>query len=139
MPKPRSATRHDIETGKRIRAARLAVPMSQADLGDKLGVSFQQVQKYEKGVNRIGSGRMVQIAQAVGVPVDQLMGVDKAARPEPATLTMMASNDGAKLARIFNGIMSPALRMGLIRQAELIKEVDEIAALSLGPMRQAAE
>lgn len=57
----------DIQIGQRIRAQRLNSGMSQTDLADRLGVTFQQVQKYEKGLNRVGAGRLEQIAEAVGV------------------------------------------------------------------------
>ena len=55
--KQRSAGKPDIELGKRIRLRRVEQRISQAELGDQLGVSFQQVQKYEKGVNRDGDGK----------------------------------------------------------------------------------
>src|SRR6267142_4549181 len=67
--KQRSAGKPDIELGKRIRLRRVEQKISQAELGDKLGVSFQQVQKYEKGVNRVTAGRLQQIADALDVPV----------------------------------------------------------------------
>ena len=67
--KQRSAGKPDIELGKRIRLRRVEQKISQAELGDKLGVSFQQVQKYEKGVNRVGAARLQQIATALDVPV----------------------------------------------------------------------
>src|SRR5665811_2340774 len=67
--KQRSAGKPDIELGKRIRLRRVEQRISQAELGDKLGVSFQQVQKYEKGVNRVGAARLQQIATALDVPV----------------------------------------------------------------------
>src|ERR1700730_16985966 len=57
----------DIQIGQRIRAQRLNSGMSQTDLADRLDVTFQQVQKYEKGVNRVGAGRLEQIAEAIGV------------------------------------------------------------------------
>jgi len=59
--KQRSAGKPDIEMGKRIRLRRVEQKISQADLGEQLGVSFQQVQKYEKGVNRVGAARLQQI------------------------------------------------------------------------------
>ncbi len=59
----------DIEIGKRVRQARVAAGLSQTQLGVQLGVSFQQVQKYEKGVNRIGGGRLYKIARFLGVKV----------------------------------------------------------------------
>jgi len=67
--KQRSAGKPDIEMGKRIRLRRVEQKMSQAELGDHLGVSFQQVQKYEKGVNRVGAARLQQVATALDVPV----------------------------------------------------------------------
>lgn len=70
--KTRRITGTDIHVGQSIRAHRLMAGMSQAELGDLLGVSFQQVQKYEKGVNRVGAGRLMQIATIFKVPVNTL-------------------------------------------------------------------
>src|SRR5205085_2941987 len=67
--KQRSAGKPDIELGKRIRLRRVEQKISQAELGDKLGVSFQQVQKYEKGVNRVCAARLQQIATVLDVRV----------------------------------------------------------------------
>jgi transcriptional regulator with XRE-family HTH domain len=65
MPKTsnKSATSIDKQVGLNIRVHRLAKDMTQEDLGEKIGVTFQQVQKYEKGTNRVGSGRLYQIAE----------------------------------------------------------------------------
>ena len=60
----------DIEVGQRIRIQRLASGMSQTDLGEQIGVTFQQVQKYEKGANRVGAGRLTKIANVLEVPVE---------------------------------------------------------------------
>src|SRR5882757_8840256 len=60
----------DIQVGNRVRIRRMLIGMSQEKLGDMLGLTFQQVQKYEKGVNRIGAGRLYEIARILGVPVD---------------------------------------------------------------------
>lgn len=57
----------DIAVGERIRARRNQLEMSQEDLGKALGVSFQQIQKYERGANRISSGRLIQIVNACSV------------------------------------------------------------------------
>src|SRR6266852_5009452 len=74
--KQRSAGKPDIELGKRIRLRRVEQKISQAELGDKLGVSFQQVQKYEKGVNRVGAARLQSIATAR--EVESLLFLDSA-------------------------------------------------------------
>ncbi|MHA1152775.1 MAG: helix-turn-helix domain-containing protein [Alphaproteobacteria bacterium] len=59
----------DIEIGKRLRQARVAAGLSQTEIGVQLGISFQQVQKYEKGRNRIGGGRLYKIARILGVKI----------------------------------------------------------------------
>ncbi len=59
----------DIEIGKRVRRARVATGLTQTQLADQLGITFQQVQKYEKGVNRIGGGRLYRIARILGVKI----------------------------------------------------------------------
>ncbi len=63
------ATKIDVHVGRRLREARLAKGMSQTDLGEPIGVSFQQVQKYEKGANRIGGSRLWAISNVLEVPV----------------------------------------------------------------------
>ncbi len=70
--KKRSPNATDTEVGESIRAHRLIAGMSQTDLANKLGVSFQQVQKYEKGVNRVGAGRLPEIAEIFNVPIGAL-------------------------------------------------------------------
>src|ERR1041385_8436211 len=64
----------DIEVGHRIRIERLARGLSQTALANQLGVTFQQVQKYEKGVNRVGAGRLTKIAEVLGIEVGTFFG-----------------------------------------------------------------
>lgn len=59
----------DVEIGRRIKARRRLMGLSQVALASSIGVSFQQVQKYEKGVNRVGASRLQQIARKLGLPV----------------------------------------------------------------------
>jgi transcriptional regulator with XRE-family HTH domain len=59
----------DVEIGKSIRQARVAAGLTQTELGARLGISFQQIQKYEKGRNRVGGGRLYKIARALGVKI----------------------------------------------------------------------
>jgi len=65
-----SANPIDIHVGKRLRLRRSVTGVSQEKLAEMLGITFQQVQKYEKGVNRIGSSRLFDIAKSLGVPVN---------------------------------------------------------------------
>ena len=61
--------RIDVEIGERLKQARVAARLSQTELGANLGISFQQVQKYEKGMNRISSGRLYKAARVLGVKI----------------------------------------------------------------------
>jgi transcriptional regulator with XRE-family HTH domain len=74
----KNAVPHDKVVGRRMRARRRQLGLSQQALGDALGLSYQQVQKYEQGVSRIGAGRLQQIAEILNVPVsvffDQKLG-----------------------------------------------------------------
>ena len=104
---PRSAGKSDIEMGHRIRLRRVEIGMSQAELGDELGVSFQQVQKYEKGVNRIGANRLQQIAGALKTDVNFLYGDETAkgrARTEVESLLFLDANFSLRLLRAYSSI-----------------------------------
>jgi transcriptional regulator with XRE-family HTH domain len=67
----------DIQVGQRIRVLRQEIRMSQTQLAEHLGVTFQQVQKYEKGMNRVGAGRLTKVADVLGVSVTRLLGQDE--------------------------------------------------------------
>jgi transcriptional regulator with XRE-family HTH domain len=72
----------DVAIGANIRTLRVVRGLSQEKLGDAIGVTFQQVQKYEKGTNRVGGSRAIQIAAALGVRVAELyQGVEGEAQP----------------------------------------------------------
>jgi transcriptional regulator with XRE-family HTH domain len=64
----------DAQVGQAIRAHRLMAGLSQTELADRLGITFQQVQKYEKGMNRVGAGRLSRIARILGVPIATFFG-----------------------------------------------------------------
>ena len=68
----------DRAIGQRLRAYRLAAGMSQTAVGDHLGVTFQQIQKYEKGVNRLSGARLVAVTELLHVKPDQLLGTNGA-------------------------------------------------------------
>src|ERR1051325_562705 len=80
----RRADANDAIVGRNIRVHRLARKLSQLALATAIGISFQQLQKYEKGANRVGAGRLVRIANALGVPVMALLaGVPGVGRKTP--------------------------------------------------------
>ncbi len=117
----RRADASDAIVGHNIRLHRLARRMSQNDLAHALGLSFQQVQKYEKGSNRVGAGRLVRVATALGVPVMTLLkgvpGVEQQkAAPPPDGL--IATPGRMRLVQAFATIADGAVRRSLITLAE---------------------
>jgi transcriptional regulator with XRE-family HTH domain len=115
----------DIAIGAAIRLRRRHAGISQEMLAEKCGVSFQQVQKYENGVNRVSFSRLVQIAHALGLRVSELVGdIDEATGLSPAEsgmLTDLGVPGAIDLLRDYAGL-SPALR-GRVR--DLLREIAE--------------
>ncbi len=93
---------HDVQIGLRLRAARLARKLSQTDLGTALGVSSQQIQKYENGINRISGSRLIQVATLLGVSVGHVLGEDSHAPVADDVMTALSCPGGHDLAAIFN-------------------------------------
>jgi transcriptional regulator with XRE-family HTH domain len=101
MPKNK-VSRFDKNVGERIREARIAKRMSQTNLGDLLGVSFQQVQKYETGRNRVSGERLELLVTALSRPLGFFLQsvTDVRAAPDPFA-AMRASKDGHELAAMW--------------------------------------
>ena len=127
----------DVHVGSRVRMRRMLVGMSQEKLGDSLGLTFQQVQKYEKGANRIGASRLFQISRVLGVPVsffyEGLTGdgegneVDQAEIDQSVfELDMLSSSEGIQLNSAFFSIRDPKVRKKIL---ELVKALGEAASL----------
>lgn len=112
----------DIEVGRLVRLRRLSLDMSQTDLADRIGVTFQQVQKYEKGVNRIGASRLQQIATALEVPVSYFFGdaSRRSGKPASEMLELVQSPQSLRLLRAFARIKSPSTQHSLLALAEII-------------------
>lgn len=122
----------DKHVGSRVRMRRMMLGMSQEKLGDALGLTFQQVQKYEKGTNRIGASRLQQISQILQVPVsfffDGAPTVALATRPEgfgeapsPAYVSdFLATSDGLALTKAFMRIDDSKLRRRIVDLVEQI-------------------
>jgi transcriptional regulator with XRE-family HTH domain len=81
---PRQPDSVDVEVGRRVRVERIARGLSQTELGNRIGVTFQQVQKYESGANRISIGRLTRIGQLFGVDVTYLLGAGGHKKPATA-------------------------------------------------------
>jgi transcriptional regulator with XRE-family HTH domain len=123
--KKRSPNAADTEVGESIRAHRLIAGMSQTDLANKLGVSFQQVQKYEKGVNRVGAGRLPQIAEIFNIPIGSLFS-DHAetssgrGRASTAPVRLITDPHVLKLLTAYSDITDRAIRRCL---ADLVERI----------------
>jgi transcriptional regulator with XRE-family HTH domain len=122
----RSGDPRDAEIGKRVRTLRLQRGLSQTELGALINVTFQQVQKYEKGTNRISAGRLQRIAEVLSVPVSFFFaGFDE--KPKVSTGQVMdlefsfLQTEGAlRLARAYARIKQPSVRLQLLRLTEAI-------------------
>jgi transcriptional regulator with XRE-family HTH domain len=118
----------DIQVGNRVRIRRMLIGMSQERLGDLLGLTFQQVQKYEKGVNRIGAGRLFEVSRILNVPVDffyegvaaQLAGNEQ--ESAPPVMEFVSSGEGLQLSLAFMKIKDTKVRK---RVLDLVKSLSE--------------
>jgi transcriptional regulator with XRE-family HTH domain len=112
----------DTLVGQNIRIRRLAKGLSQTALGDALGLTFQQVQKYERGSNRVSSGRLVRIANFLELPVMALLDgaptVGKASEALP--LALIADRQGFRLVEAFTRIDDRRLRNLLVQLVETL-------------------
>ncbi len=114
----------DAEIAKRLRALRLQRGLSQTELGDVIGVTFQQVQKYERGTNRISAGRLHRIAETFEVPVgffyaDIAEPNDDAGRSAVAVEFDFLQTEGAiRLVRAYSRIKQAGVRLQLLKLAE---------------------
>lgn len=128
----------DKHVGSRVRMRRILVGMSQEKLGEALSLTFQQIQKYEKGTNRIGASRLQQIAQVLGVPVTYLFeGApqertvgDGSFAETPQTdysFDLLSTPDGVQLAKAFMSIEDAKLRRRVVDLVNTLAESSKSA------------
>jgi transcriptional regulator with XRE-family HTH domain len=119
----RRRSEHDLYAGERLRLARRLAGVSQQQLGDALGVSFQAVQKYETGENRLSAGRMVKAAAFLGVDL-AFFAKDHLQPTEERDVSSSFTAEEVGLVRAYRALRSEALRTELRRLlATLIAEV----------------
>jgi len=107
----------DLLVGSRIRMFRKGRKMSQAQLGKKLGVTFQQVQKYENGKNRVGASRLQMISTALDVPVGQLF-TDGAGTSRTSAKPLAFDPQALRLAEAFTRLNDKELRNSILDMVE---------------------
>jgi transcriptional regulator with XRE-family HTH domain len=124
----RRADSRDEEVGRRVRSRRLEHRLSQTELADKIGVTFQQVQKYEKGVNRIGAGRLQRISEALEVPITFFFDASPHATVrasdvgQESVFGLMQTSGAVRIVKAFHKIKSRKSRQLLIDMAEEMAE-----------------
>jgi transcriptional regulator with XRE-family HTH domain len=120
----RLPTGADAEVGAAIRTLRLMRGMSQVKLAEKLGVTFQQVQKYEKGANRIGAGRLPLVAKTLGVSIGDLFEEQAAASENGGAVPTKLVTDSAtvRLLTAYATIGDRAIRRNISELVERIAE-----------------
>jgi len=112
---PQDVDRH---VGSRVRMQRMAIGMSQEKLGDACGITFQQIQKYEKGMNRMGASRLHQIARILQVPVEFFYeGVPSGPDSGTSSRSMtdfLGTSDGLELVRAFMAVKDAKVRRRIV-------------------------
>ncbi|MEA2931112.1 MAG: hypothetical protein QOG38_3540 [Hyphomicrobiales bacterium] len=123
----RRADKRDEEVGFRVRSRRLECRLSQTDLANRIGVTFQQVQKYERGVNRIGAGRLQRISEALEVPITFFFGTSegggstgRSARDAgvESVFGLLQTSGSVRMVKAFHKIKSRKARQLLVEMVE---------------------
>lgn len=123
----KSPDKTDVHVGAMIRTRRLMLGMSQEKLGAALGVTFQQIQKYEKGANRVGASRLQQVSTTLGVPVayffeggpaGAVKGGSTAAMDEMTKF--LSTSEGQRVCRAFSRMKDSRIRKQFVSLAEAI-------------------
>ena len=116
----------DAHVGSRVRLRRMMMGMSQEKLGDQMGLTFQQIQKYERGINRVSASRLWELARVLGVSVqfffdEVAIGQDTQAQPgfgepqaESTIIEFLGSRDGLELNRAFVRIRDGRVRRSIV-------------------------
>jgi transcriptional regulator with XRE-family HTH domain len=128
----RGTTPVDAHIGQKIRTRRILLGLSQTELADTASISFQQVQKYEKGTNRVGASRLQQFSDALGVPPSYFFeGAPTVGKKQPAPqegelsendiVSFLGTREGAALVRAFMEIKQKPIRQTAIVFLETLK------------------
>ena len=115
----------DLEIGQKIRALRVAKGVSQSTLGKGLGVTFQQVQKYERGANRVSAGRLQKIAEMLDTPITFFYGESGAGTKKQHAdngFALIQSKGALRLLRAYAEISSGATKHALVLLAEALRD-----------------
>jgi len=113
----------DVMVGAKIRIFRTHRGMSQSDLAGKIGVAFQQVQKYEKGINRAGASRLSRIASVLGVSVGELFeSSEEKSAGSKSPFRLLAERDALRVLTAFSRTSDPRVRRAIARLVESVAD-----------------
>jgi transcriptional regulator with XRE-family HTH domain len=115
----------DVEIGRKIRALRLANGVSQIALADGIGLTFQQIQKYEKGANRVSAGRLQKIARILDTPIAFFFDEQRTKNQEDNVLDLIQSKGAMRLLRAYAELPSGATKHALVMLAEVMRDKDQ--------------
>ena len=123
----RSPNQTDVYIGKRFRMMRLMRGLSQTDVAKRLGITFQQIQKYERGANRVGAGRLQEMANLLGVTPAFFFEDGPRLKPgksreAPETTELLANKYNLALAQAYNKIRSRSVRRNVLEFVEGLAE-----------------
>jgi transcriptional regulator with XRE-family HTH domain len=123
----------DVMVGAKIRIFRTHRGMSQSDLAGKIGVAFQQVQKYENGANRVGASRLSRIAAALGISIEELFepSEDKSAHPK-SPFQLLADRDALRVLKAFSRTTDPRIRRAIAQLVESVADLQLKKKSSIG-------
>ena len=137
MKKTKSPHPIDVHVGARVKLRRTLLGMSQDKLGDALGLTFQQIQKYEKGVNRIGASRIFEISKILDVPIqflfDDYVGANAQANGfaedvgDASFMDLLNTPDGVQLCRYYAEIEDPKVKKRVLDLVRAIAEGEKDA------------
>jgi transcriptional regulator with XRE-family HTH domain len=125
--RPRSGDPRDAEIGRLVRAQRQQLGLSQTDLAERIGVTFQQVQKYENGTNRISIGRLTRIAEALDVPPTFFFAGETKTRVASADKAreFLAADGALRLIKAYDRFPSREMRSAFVEVAENIAQSEK--------------
>lgn len=116
----------DVLVGQNIKLHRLAKSMSQEELAHRLGLTFQQLQKYERGINRVGGGRLFRIASILGIEISNFFEGAERADPRPvesfSPISLISDPQSFRLVQAFAKINDPDMRRTLATLVEKIAD-----------------
>lgn len=118
----------DVHVGRRLRLRRTILAMKQEELADAVGVTYQQIQKYERGDTRLSVGRLFDIGLVLGVPIEWFLdGLHDEVSTHSSLTALLTDRDTAELVRLFTSVRNPKVRRQFLDLARVLANVaDEV-------------